>query len=484
MSVTETFHGYIETTQDSLLVLEACRRSLLPTVSRRLQEKERKLVRSGFVFVFDEKNSGIKRWTDGLVWSPSRILGNFLIYRELEKRIPKRKKPSMDMTGRNRHRSNSIADHHQQQQVNGSSMKQQQHKERQLVGSLSDAYNFKEDGLIKKTMSLIVDGSPLHLISYYHPDDVVARKLRTPSTVPELVNLEISPELLVKQNFRIPPMVEPDQYSQPSPYYPTAPTSGFSAAAGQLAKSIPSSRSLSLPTTDYMHQPMYSRHNSISQFHHSASYPTENNSNNNTTSHYQQQDRLNSQYAQHRGSLQLDRNNASKPLVFDPMYNITSYNTLPSPTSSPTTPLPVSMLPPTELCTNTLSPLSSSSSSSSSFDYPHLQKPVTEHHGRILNLPTLTRQDHTSITSLLSNDSPTHHPEGHYYQQQHQHHHSSIPPPPPPHDGRSSSFSDFYHGTTHAVHHHQQQQQQKHPSTSSSSSGPLYSLDDSAMQWI
>lgn len=58
MSVSETFHGYIETTQDSLLVFEACKRSILPKVSRRLQERERKMVRSGSVFVFDEKDSG------------------------------------------------------------------------------------------------------------------------------------------------------------------------------------------------------------------------------------------------------------------------------------------------------------------------------------------------------------------------------------------------------------------------------------------
>ena len=37
------------------------------------------MVQSGAVFVFDEHESGIKRWTDGLVWSPSRILGNFLV---------------------------------------------------------------------------------------------------------------------------------------------------------------------------------------------------------------------------------------------------------------------------------------------------------------------------------------------------------------------------------------------------------------------
>lgn len=51
----------------------------MPKVTRRLRDDERKLVRSGQVFVFDERESGIKRWTDGLLWSPSRILWNFLV---------------------------------------------------------------------------------------------------------------------------------------------------------------------------------------------------------------------------------------------------------------------------------------------------------------------------------------------------------------------------------------------------------------------
>lgn len=82
-------------------------------------------------------------------------------------------------------------------------------RDRQLVGSLSDTYKFRQDGLIKKTMSIVVNGVSQHLISYYDPRDVLQQKLRTPSSVPELASLEISPELLVKQNFRIPPMVEP-----------------------------------------------------------------------------------------------------------------------------------------------------------------------------------------------------------------------------------------------------------------------------------
>jgi len=56
--MAETFFGYIETTQDALLIFEGCRRGLIPRVSRRLQEKERRMIRSGSVFVFDESESG------------------------------------------------------------------------------------------------------------------------------------------------------------------------------------------------------------------------------------------------------------------------------------------------------------------------------------------------------------------------------------------------------------------------------------------
>lgn len=71
--------GFIETTGDALLILEAARQGIIPRVTRRLVEAERKMIGSGAVFVFDEEESGIKRWTDGLFWSPSRILGNFLV---------------------------------------------------------------------------------------------------------------------------------------------------------------------------------------------------------------------------------------------------------------------------------------------------------------------------------------------------------------------------------------------------------------------
>lgn len=58
MPITESFFGFIESTTDALLVFEACRRGKLPKISRRLQDRERESIRSGTVYVFDEKESG------------------------------------------------------------------------------------------------------------------------------------------------------------------------------------------------------------------------------------------------------------------------------------------------------------------------------------------------------------------------------------------------------------------------------------------
>lgn len=54
-------------------------------ISRRLLEHEKSaLIKSGNVFVFSEDETQMRRWTDGKVWSASRVNGSFLTYRELE----------------------------------------------------------------------------------------------------------------------------------------------------------------------------------------------------------------------------------------------------------------------------------------------------------------------------------------------------------------------------------------------------------------
>lgn len=58
MPINATFHGFVETTTDALLLFEACHQGVLPKISRRLQERERGSIKSGTVFIFDEKESG------------------------------------------------------------------------------------------------------------------------------------------------------------------------------------------------------------------------------------------------------------------------------------------------------------------------------------------------------------------------------------------------------------------------------------------
>ncbi|KAJ2747794.1 hypothetical protein GGI20_000264 [Coemansia sp. BCRC 34301] len=148
--IKATYCGFIETTDDALLVFEACRLSMLQRRTGRLCDSERRQITSGSVFVWDEGESGIKRWTDGKRWSPSRVNGCFLVYNELE---PK----SSDET----------------------------------AFQASDSVP-KSNCLIKKALSLFTThSSKLHLVCYYRKEDVDRGALLTPSRDSLLCNINI-----------------------------------------------------------------------------------------------------------------------------------------------------------------------------------------------------------------------------------------------------------------------------------------------------
>ncbi|EPX71340.1 gluconate transporter inducer Gti1 [Schizosaccharomyces octosporus yFS286] len=387
-----SFFGYVGTTLDALWLFQACQQNVLPFTPRRPQREERKhIIHSGNVFIFNETQSGIKRWTDGVHWSPSRVIGNFLIYRQLgtsssnsnekvdttkaatgkrtdESGGPNQTSPESNFPSappppppphhlsHESHPSIPIDDvfsdsnisvNHPSQSSNplstaasnpstlpaksdfpptylqdparflstssasvhpiptqssdplfshhnnlaptststtgptpipsagedikpytggassvlasgqnypdtlsrsfpsfpatsnppaplqpqypmkrrlsvpsststslsngfpvNSALSYLHDSERALVGSLNDAYSFKEGGLVKKTISLTINGQLHHLISYYTAEDVLSGKLKTPSSMPLFRQLPISPELLESKNFRIPPLVE------------------------------------------------------------------------------------------------------------------------------------------------------------------------------------------------------------------------------------------------------------------------------------
>ena len=244
-----TWDGVIHSTQDALLIIEACLSGKLSHVPRRPHDKERgEQIKSGSIFVYEENASGIKRWTDGLTWSPSRIMGNFLVYRELEKPFPpgekkravKRKRNAED--GYDPTETSVKAEAKPSPPVDSSATvvpnaerpaaqstnfaaSLSADEQRRLLGSLVDSYGFKEGGLVKKTMSVKYKGATHHIISYYSLEDVVGDSLTRPMYDTTLRTLVIRPELYSDQNFRAGLHDEADPYMpyhqmQPAAYHP------------------------------------------------------------------------------------------------------------------------------------------------------------------------------------------------------------------------------------------------------------------------
>lgn len=79
----ESMHGLICKEEELLKVIDMCREGVLPRVKQRLSEEERACIRAGSIFVYEEKESGISRWTDGREWSASKIRGRCLSYTEV-----------------------------------------------------------------------------------------------------------------------------------------------------------------------------------------------------------------------------------------------------------------------------------------------------------------------------------------------------------------------------------------------------------------
>ena len=170
----ETYVGYIKTPQDALIVFEACRRGQLDRVQRRLSTKERIHIRSGSVFAWDEREAGMRRWTDGRTWSPSRVLGSFLTYRELDtKRRPRRSSTTSTSSVTSLPAGSKAA----------------------------AACSYKQDGLIKQSFSICTAANQkLHLISYYTKTDVLTGRLKQPSADPMLSQIVVPKGLYPELN--------------------------------------------------------------------------------------------------------------------------------------------------------------------------------------------------------------------------------------------------------------------------------------------
>lgn len=209
--LSPSYFGYIGSIKDALLIVQKILDKNLNLVTRRPYEREREgLIKSGNVFVFIEQHSGIKRWTDGVAWSPSRILGKFLVYRELDKKSinekedKKRKKRKINDESSSKNCLSKKLTPNQNEDdnyINNAFIDVIQDSKENFVG----LYGIKDQGLIKKTLSLTTTSKDLniddsdekqiiHLISYYNADDVLNGKLKRPCET-DLKFLRISKKL-------------------------------------------------------------------------------------------------------------------------------------------------------------------------------------------------------------------------------------------------------------------------------------------------
>lgn len=76
----QPFFGVVDNTVHAFQLVLAAQKGMVPRISQRLKQIElREVITSGAIFVFSVEESGMKRWRDGLFWTPSRIDGNFLV---------------------------------------------------------------------------------------------------------------------------------------------------------------------------------------------------------------------------------------------------------------------------------------------------------------------------------------------------------------------------------------------------------------------
>ncbi|CAO1603014.1 MAG: hypothetical protein LQ349_004525 [Xanthoria aureola] len=191
----ETYNGHVRTPADAIVLFEACRLGLLPRVQRRLSEKERQSIKSGSVFVWDEREAGMRRWTDGKSWSASRVSGSFLTYREMEGKrggtgfVSSLAVSRAGKTPESTRGSDSDAEGAQEDGPDG--------------------YRYKPDGLMKQSFSITTsNGNHLHLISYYSRSSPNAQSLNNPTSDPSLRSIRpakgMYPESTVHEQQNIP----------------------------------------------------------------------------------------------------------------------------------------------------------------------------------------------------------------------------------------------------------------------------------------
>ncbi|KAB8213283.1 Gti1/Pac2 family-domain-containing protein [Aspergillus novoparasiticus] len=173
----ETYYGNILSTKDAVILFEACRTGYLPSVQRRLSEKEQSQIRPGSVFVWTKQVAGMQRWTDSRSWSASRASGRLFTYYEIKR---DRVGPSCSLYP----------------PVSSKDASEPQHNEAGEAECTPADGQYKVGGLVKRTLSVLTTtGKSVHLVWYLSSSQDEVTILRRPSTDPTLRFLQPKKEL-------------------------------------------------------------------------------------------------------------------------------------------------------------------------------------------------------------------------------------------------------------------------------------------------
>ncbi|WRT69290.1 uncharacterized protein IL334_006274 [Kwoniella shivajii] len=163
---------------DAIHILEAVRLGIVPRVTRRLTGHERAMIRPGTVWVWEEEETNMRRWTDGRRWGASRVGGGgFLVYTESSESLSP--PPS---------RSDSPYGQHSGYYPG--------------PGSSSSSSSRRPESLIKQTYSTTmthpVTGKlkKFHVVAYsskHNPQGDVHNPLPLPHQLPALSSLRVTP---------------------------------------------------------------------------------------------------------------------------------------------------------------------------------------------------------------------------------------------------------------------------------------------------
>lgn len=138
---------------------------------RRLVTDEKQAIRGDQIFVFEESTTKIKRWIDDKIWSPSRSLGYFNYYYELEFKLTC---PILDL-----------------QELNEACESKLQCKK-----TKKGIFFLKNSGLTKKTINIVLDDNKkYHIVAYIDSSDGLTSeesKKDTPSLYHLFENLKCS----------------------------------------------------------------------------------------------------------------------------------------------------------------------------------------------------------------------------------------------------------------------------------------------------